>query len=295
MFAQEATILQPKVAIHAHVFYPDLWPQIFACISNFLTVCGNSNVCVVVTFPQNFPELKAVIEKSNTANKPIKVIAVENRGYDVGPFIDFLNNLDLKKFDYIVKLHTKRNINFWLNFHYFQGSEWRDCLLSFCSSEKNVKQSLKALSNNSRIGMIASRKLINYACTDLPEDIKKHKAGLAKIGLSMRYPVTVVGTMFMVRANLLLPFQNRYQPTDFVTSGKAHQDYGLAGILEYLIPMSISAQGYVISEGVFPWRLALIGHLFRATIFRFIRLTSNIVTLIVGSNNIAKIHRFLEK
>ena len=38
-----------------------------------------------------------------------KISIVENRGFDVGPFIKTISELNLDNYDFIVKLHTKRN------------------------------------------------------------------------------------------------------------------------------------------------------------------------------------------
>lgn len=286
-----------RIAVHAHVFYSDLWPELRRCIQNIINTCETGFATTFITYPEENQALARTLKKEADWENT-RLIPVQNRGYDVGPFIlEVINKINLDSYDYIVKLHTKRNVNFWLNFRYFKDSDWRDALLSFCITEKAFQQTLAALSKNRKIGMIASSKLINYACSDLPMDIPKHREAMKTLGLQMNHPVTVVGTMFMVRSNLLKPFQNRYTTNDFtpVNATSAHLDYGMAGKLEYHIPIAVSAQGYFICEGKYPLWVAHVGYKTMAYIYASLRTIARTIEKVIGTDNMLAIHRKFEK
>ena len=107
---------QWRIAICVHAFYPELMPDIILCVRNFLAVCGNDNVHVFLTIPEEHPLVPDLDCCSHLA-----VMAVPNRGYDIAPFFHTLNNLDLNDYDYIVKLHTKRDVDCFVNFRLLKG------------------------------------------------------------------------------------------------------------------------------------------------------------------------------
>ena len=72
-----------------------------------------------------------------------ELMAVENWGYDVSPFLAFIGKVNLDLYDFLVKLHTKRNTpKVWCNFHSYEGPEWRNELLSFCKTTEAVSHSI---------------------------------------------------------------------------------------------------------------------------------------------------------
>lgn len=119
-----------KTLIHAHIFYPDIWPEILSCIENCLAESAPRSVSLVLTYPETHPELKDILIPAVNRLKPSlkdsEVVPVPNCGYDIAPFlIEVLNRRTLNDYDYIIKLHTKRNVNTWLNFRAYRGTAWR--------------------------------------------------------------------------------------------------------------------------------------------------------------------------
>ena len=72
-----------KLAVHVHVFYKNLWPELKGYLGN-VTVPYDLYVTLV-------EDDKNLISDIKNFNKKTKVWVVENRGYDIGPFVDFLN------------------------------------------------------------------------------------------------------------------------------------------------------------------------------------------------------------
>lgn len=85
-----------------------------------------------------------------------------NYGYDVALFFNVLDRLDLDCFDYVIKLHTKRDTpKCWVNFTPFEGGQWRRSLLSFCATPEAARRTLAAFARRPRLGMVAARALID--------------------------------------------------------------------------------------------------------------------------------------
>lgn len=269
-----------RVAIHAHVFYADLWPEIAACIDNVVAVCGAGNVTLVVTCLETNVNLRTEIG-SRGFGCPVRLVGVPNRGYDVGPFVcEFLNTVDLDSIDLIVKLHTKRDVDTWINFRPMKGSEWRRELLKFCATENAFRKTIDAFARYPELGMVASHRVINYCGSDWGGEAKVVRQMLRDdFGLAPQHLVTASGTMFCARSEVLKPFRGRYEFADFpfVSARSAHCDYGLAARLEYAFTMVADAMGYVVSEGRWSPMLAYVGYAVQSVLFRALRFVSNAV------------------
>lgn len=91
-----------RILTHVHVYYTRMWPEIETRLQNITEPYD-----LFVTLPLENEPLRADVLRF----KPdASVSVVENRGFDVAPFIDVLNRVDLNKYDYVVKLHTKRDM-----------------------------------------------------------------------------------------------------------------------------------------------------------------------------------------
>ena len=291
---------QIRVAIHAHVFYAHIWPEIKVCIENFISVCGGDNVLLVVTYPQTETDLKQLFDNFSLGCK-FRVLPVPNQGYDIGPFlVVFLNNLDLSKYDFIVKLHTKRDTEkIWCHFRPFCGAQWRRSLLSFCATVTEVARMLHSFEKYHRLGMVASHRVINYSGSDNLSVVRKVGDILKNdMALPPRHYVMVSGSMFAVRARLLKFCQARFSFDDFTVAGKgecAHKDYGLAGPLEFLFAMGVDAQGYIVSEGRWSPALASLGYKLQSIAFISLRFLSDLARKLTGDKFITTILNLVQK
>ncbi len=249
------TFSRYRIAIHAHVFYPELWPELRGSIQNFIDVCGSSAVGVYVTYPESKPDVELML-KSDIAIT--KIVKVGNYGYDIAPFFKVIDGLNLDDFDYLVKLHTKRDTpKCWVNFRSWRGGEWRRCLLSFCSTSLAVEKSLRALEHIPRLGMVAARPFVDpsgYGAGRHPEQAAEL---VTSLGIPIKGRTIVYGTMFMVRAKLLKPAWKKVCQADFggIVPGHEHDEFGLAGKWEGAFGMLVESQGYYVSDGAYPMRL----------------------------------------
>lgn len=174
----------------------------------------------------------------------------ENRGYDVGPFIDFLHRVRLDEYDYILKIHTKRRQHgeyCCFNGIRFHTAAWSKMLLdALLETPEIVRRNFALLENETDIGMVGN----GFCLTGEAGTYKMLEASIKNEAEKMHLPPIenfnfIAGTMFIVRARLLQPFL-RYGINDFEAADSQIRDYTLAHVLERLFGMSVTARGYKI-------------------------------------------------
>ena len=268
-----------RTAAIVHVFYSDAWPGLETAIKNIVACDMAGSVDVFITYPETKPEWRIML--ADTFPRA-RIEPVANRGWDGWPFIKFLNEIDLRTYDYIVKLHSKRDVSeFWVNFHRFRGNAWRRELLSFCSTPAAARRTFTAFANQPLLGMVASERMIDPICggTWKPKDVERQENLLRGLGLEPREKTVVYGTMFAMRASLLMPLWRQYVEEDFVgvQSENPHADYGLAGDLEIMFGLLVRAQGCYVSSGYLPaWAVPLFYSL-KGGLFRVARFLSDVL------------------
>ena len=251
-----------KIILHAHVYYPELWSELLECIRNCHAEVGTDSLLVVVTFPEAKPEMRGMLEDSLSGMR-YEIDAVPNRGYDVGPFVEYvLNRPDFASFDYVIKIHTKQTVDTFLLFHRFRGGDWRHELLSFCSTPKAMHRSLRAFERMPRLGMVAGSRVISRGGVDYSRKaISEIKEKGKEFGIKPCGADIILGTMFMARTKCLLPLAGRWTLLDFdlLTPETAHKVFRLAHGLERAFALLVTSQGYLVSDGKWPYPLAWIG------------------------------------
>lgn len=256
------------------MFYRNIWPELKDCIHNFISVCGTDNVKVVITSPDGEPAAFLQSEMPFAT-----VIPVPDRGYDVGPFFEALASIDLSAFDFVVKLHTKRDMDcFWMNFRPYKGDEWRRSLLSFCSSEEAVATSLRGFARDSTLGMVAGRGITDPSGVASGRyDFAEAYALMRRFGLTPSGTTLVFGTMFMVRAKILEPVAGKLRINDFdlVNEKTVHKVYGNAGLWEFAFALLATSQGYRVARGRFPAMLSRFWNRWRVFLYRTLRFLSD--------------------
>jgi len=111
---------QSRIAVLAHIYYPDLADEIAAAIAK----CG-PRATVIVTYvdPNALPEIEAAFLNHQVSN--VDFLLVENLGRDMWPFIQALKSESLEDVDAILKIHTKRS----LHLERGKGDAWRTSLI----------------------------------------------------------------------------------------------------------------------------------------------------------------------
>jgi hypothetical protein len=132
-----------RVAVVAHVFYPDLWPELAERIRRI-----PAPIDLVVTLTEGRAEALGDAIAAEFPDALLEV--VRNRGRDMWPFVRVLELGLVGDHDAVLKLHTKASL------HRVDGAAWRARLLdSLCPSPERIQLMLDLLRTDPGVGMIA--------------------------------------------------------------------------------------------------------------------------------------------
>lgn len=256
-----------RIFVHFHIHYHEQIPYYLEKLKSLSRY--DYDLYVTMTERDDFSE--AILHNF----KPSVIIrTVENRGYDVGPFISAIAETPLEEYDFVIKLHTKG----------FQGASglfledfsvdffrWRDALVdAFLSSEKVFNDCILMMKADKSIGIISDARLtLPYNVESPPEGDKpeaifeeaERLIDLESRELSFEF---VAGTIFLAKASLFMPIKNaRVSIEEFELSvatggeefSKAHLYERLFGLMTYAAGLKIckiSPQLDASSELLYP-------------------------------------------
>lgn len=234
----------PKIAVHLHLYYCSQWEEIRAYLANIADYPYHLFVTLVEDNPALIQQIKAFHPQTS-------VYVLENRGYDVGPFVYVLHQINLDDYDLIFKIHTKgkTGCDTLLNHRYVNRKYWSDLLFAALISSKNLfLKNLDAFAQQPDLGMIGSK----YLITSSPKNSKEVRDRVIEIlkdwGFSAPQNITfVAGTMFIIRANLLKKIKENFAFSDFTPTDGTVRDGTLAHVLERLFGCLVIAEGYKIN------------------------------------------------
>lgn len=135
-----------KILVHVHIFYENLYPELKACLLNL----KDYNCDYIFTFVKENKTLESDI-KSTFSNAKIEI--VKNFGFDLGPFVHVLNEVNLRDYSYVIKIHTKRDIPQKGKKEWYTGSGWRGTLLKFIKNKDVFNKVIERLEHNPKVGM----------------------------------------------------------------------------------------------------------------------------------------------
>jgi len=243
------------IAVHLHLYYTDMWEELASQLQNI----ENTPYELFVTLVEDNPDLSDKIQQFHS---PSHISVVKNMGYDVGPFMEFLNSINLDKYDYILKLHSKRPSNgtdtklkgLPVNRYY-----WKVLLSeALIGCPKIWQNNLQKMNSEKKLGMIASPHLIKKIDKTDKELIPAIKNNLQKLKLPIIENFSfVAGTMFIVRSHLLKPLQHQYTIDDFQQTDGQVKDGTLAHVLERLFGGIVYAQDYKIKGFHYNYKFVL--------------------------------------
>lgn len=227
---------QKYILAVVHIFYPDLWPELKKCLLN-ISGCLDLYVTLV---EENEKLYFDILENFPGA----KIEIVDNRGYDIGPFLHVINKIKINKYHFIIKLHTKRNVpySFTLKGKWVGGALFRKIALEFCSSSERWNSSLIKM-NIPSVGMVGSPLCIIGKIFDYTSNYALVYQVMQKLGLNWNGAGEyVVGTMFVVKSSLLEPLQGKFTLEDFEVPERRKGD-GLPHAIERVLGYMVYAQG----------------------------------------------------
>ncbi|TIW70668.1 MAG: rhamnan synthesis F, partial [Mesorhizobium sp.] len=195
---------EPRIAVALHLHYVDLWPEFEALLE---AIDRPFQLILTLTRPD-----AALTERVQARFRGAEILVYENRGRDVGPFIQLLHEGRLDSFDLVCKLHGKKSGL--SGPRMLLGEIWRRAILFDLIGSRDVVDRIVAEFEHSReTRMIGSRRF------RLPNEWKREKAAwgenramvrnmLLTMGMSADSRLDFfAGTMFWVRRGALEPLK----------------------------------------------------------------------------------------
>ena len=240
----------PRVLAIIHIYYSNQVDLILNYLRNislpYDLYCSISNQ----------DDYEIIKNKILTFAPNARIVDVANVGYDVWPFVHIINTVDLSNYEYIVKLHTKRDIegenpvNLENGFYIGPGNCWRNNLYEFISTRDNFNKCIAAL-KNPKVGMCARYNLIHntpnhcgvmdYAMAHYPKYV-----------LDLDNYSFVAGTMFVAKAAPFQILKDMDIKEHLFESPTKTRDIQLAHVLERTIGAIIYKSGMIIIDPFTP-------------------------------------------
>jgi len=226
---------RPCVVIHA--WYLDVLDEMLQLIA----VSGIAVRLLITTTPDRVDVVQAALERRAVT---AEVLAFENRGRDILPFLHVADRLLNENEDVVLKLHTKRST------HRDNGDQWRLEMLSALLGPDRAGGILAAFHAQPELGLVApSGHLLKAA--DYPGGNAEALAYLRpRLGLGEphRDALFAAGSMYWVRLAALRPLLDAHlSPNEFdVEQGQI--DGTLAHALERLTGAIVTAAGHRICD-----------------------------------------------
>jgi lipopolysaccharide biosynthesis protein/glycosyltransferase involved in cell wall biosynthesis len=262
---EERDLSNLKIAVVCHLYFSDLADE-------FLRYFNNIKIpydLYISTLKENVEILKKNFVGNSTAVK-VYIFGFENKGRDIGPFIELLKS-HLFNYDLVCKVHSKKSR------HELNLSNWRSYLLEhLLGSDKIIEKIIAEFIDDKELGLICpvTHPFISHSKSDkgwgLNKDIAlKHFPNSAINTYDEFFFPT--GSMFWFRPQALDSLKSKeINLTDFETEdGKI--DGTLAHTIERMFGILPLEAGYKIKKVFFPEE---------------IRRSANSLKLIKGSNSI---------
>ena len=248
-----------RTAVHLHLYYVSQLPEIISDLHNLDKAGVDYDLFVTMSAENSVAEADILKEFPRA-----KIWLTKNRGYDIGPFIDFLHKIKLDEYDYILKIHTKNQSKD--NYAILNGNRmndvlWREVLKdALLGSPERIKQNQAILTKHKNVGMVGSKYCLTSEKKAYQNLLPQIEAEMRKLELLMPSETAfVAGSMFMAKANIFRPFLNveinDFEPTDgkIKEGTKAHVYERLFGIVVLVQGMTI----WGVSNHNYDWQFMI--------------------------------------
>jgi lipopolysaccharide biosynthesis protein len=233
------------VAVVAHIYYEDTWPDIAGALRG-LTIPFDLIVTTVAG-------REGLIESIQRSYPRAEIEIMENRGRDIGPFLNLLERGRLDGYRYICKIHGKKSVDGGRKT--YMGEMWRRRLLfDLIGAPGAAIAIIDMFERDPSIGMIGTR-VFRLPKANYSEDLSWSANRLLTLKIAERLGVPADkfqldffgGTMFWVRPEALKPLRDLRLAADMpYESGLLDGD--LPHALERVLPTSVLVAGYKLAD-----------------------------------------------
>lgn len=232
--------MMKKVLVIFHVFYDNQVPYF---IEKMKTIRGVEWDLVVTgsNLARESADLLASFKED------VSFISTKNRGYDVAPFIEAVKSVDLDKYSFVIKLHTKNlddRSSFRHNGDNLTGYRWRNTMVDALIGTPASFDALVRAFENEKTGLVYSLSVNMVSRGSTIEDSSLLVNEMERLGMKPQSMDYCAGTIFAIRAEALRYLQDsRVDVSAFDNTGPSHSKGTLAHSYERIFCIASSSMG----------------------------------------------------
>ncbi|PTN12111.1 rhamnan synthesis F family protein [Nitrosomonas aestuarii] len=239
-FSPSTNEIPGSIAIHAHIFYPDLAAEFAKFLRNmpfaYDLFVSTPDEAANVICKQHFTKLPRL--------KRLTVTTVPNRGRDIAPMFCAFGDT-LKNYDYIAHIHSKKSL-------YNNGATdgWREYLLTnLFGSDQQIRRIFTLLTDENKAGLVYPQNFarLPYSAYTWLSNQALGRTWCNKLGIHpfpAGYFDFPAGSMFWARTKALHPlFEAQITIEDFPEEA-GQTDATLAHCLERLLVLVTKKSGF---------------------------------------------------
>lgn len=244
---------QARILVVLHLFYSSAIPEIVQYLHN---LDAYDHVKIIVTYVESFvsPQVLAPFDEFSD----VELRPFGNKGYDLGPFLDVLDGIDLADYDVVFKLHSKSTDRERLVYgSRFAKREWFLRLYDGMLGPTTVHAAIDLLMGDEHCGLVADRKLLSLFEPDHVRRMVAEKLRARGLGEPVKDYRFVAGTCFAARADALRSLQTAGLSLDDFANVR-YGIFSLAHALERFVGSELMRQGYELhpltTHRLWAWR-----------------------------------------
>ena len=162
-----------RILVVLHLFYMESWER----IKHYLDNLQEYNYDLIITCTNGFYDDKTLNEISKYKNNT-QFYFYDNIGFDIGPFVDVLNKINLDEYDVVYKIHSKGIHRRYIHIYHqiFKNDDWFKNLFDGILGLFSVHETIDKILNNNSVAFVAAQNLIIQD----PKHKQKFVADIAK-------------------------------------------------------------------------------------------------------------------
>lgn len=245
--AKLSSLKNKKVAIVAHIYYVDMWEEIKPYLDR---IPLDFDLFISTATKDNKKELEELIQNDYPKIKSVVRVVEQNRGRDMSSlFITFKDICSTDEYDFVCRMHSKKSPQNGAN----AALHFKEHMLDNILASPAYIVDVLDLMNQESIGLVIPPVVhIGYPTLGhawftnrYPATVWAEKLGI-KTPFDDNTPIAAYGTMFWFKpAALRKMFTYDFKWEDF-NQEPAHNDGGLAHVLERLIAYASADAGYEV-------------------------------------------------
>lgn len=235
---KETLPLRLRVALHLHVYYPDLLPNMLDRLNKNRV---RPDLFISVPTEQIRDEVENLLAENYTGNI-IEIHIVPNRGRDIGPFLTAFGTTLMDNYDIVGHLHTKKTADIKSG---NMAQEWHAFLIENLLGGKNNMADiiLNHFEADPTIGIIFpdDPNVVGWGNNLSYAKAFGQQLGIHSLPQNIIFPV---GTMFWAKVEALIPiFKLGLDWQDYPAEPLPY-DGSMLHALERMLPLIVSKQGF---------------------------------------------------